>query len=128
MATYFFSLEGAGFPNSSSLEAEMETNSPAGVIKNLLMYQRTRVGSHTVVGTLVINGSDSALTATLNGAGAQTAVDETNDVSVSAGDDVSIKLVGADGTSSRVTTVEVEFEQAAAVAGIAVLRRRWDGY
>lgn len=117
VATYFFSLEGAGFPNSSSTEAEMETNSPAGVIKNLRMYQRTRVGSHTVVGTLVVNGSDSALTATLDGAGAQTAVDESNSVSVSAGDDVSIKLVGATGTSSRVTTVEVEFEQAAAVAG-----------
>lgn len=90
----------AGVSLSTNTEAETMVMPTDGVIDKLYLQTASAPGAtETTVVTLVKNGSDTALTATVANA-ATTANDTTNTVSVSAGDKVYLKVVDSSGSAS----------------------------
>ncbi len=80
-----------------------------GTLKNLyLSTASAQPGGGSLVATVQVNGSDTAITISIPAGGAaQTVSDTTHSVSVNAGDAVTIKLVNNDGGSASATIATV---------------------
>jgi len=119
-----FGVEGAITANATTYlypgNGATTTNEPriripwAGTLRHLYVYQRVASGAvgRTDIYTLRKNGVDQAITCTLNNS--QTGQDTSNTVSVTTGDQISIKLVSnnaADTSADVAVSIVLQSDQ-----------------